>query len=74
MAVGTLPPQLAALCRTNISVQELGVRAVLEGSKEDAKYAVMMDPLTSAVLSLNDIDAMFEEMWEAHGGQLAAYS
>jgi len=74
MTVGELPSQLAALNRSNIAVQELAVTAVLEGSREAAKHAVMLDPLTAAVLSLADIEAMFDEMWAAHGEQLAAYS
>jgi alpha-galactosidase len=74
MAVGELPPQLAALCRSNMAVQELAVRAVLEGSRDAARHAVMLDPLTSATLSLDEIDSMFDEMWAAHGAQLSFYS
>ena len=74
MQIGALPPQLAALNMSNIAVQELAVRAVLEKSKDDARHAVMLDPLTSAVLSLDEIDEMFEAMWSAHGDQLAKYS
>ena len=74
MAVGELPAHLAALCRSNMAVQELAVRAVLEGSRDAAKHAVMLDPLTSATLSLDEIDSMFDEMWAAHGDQLAIYS
>jgi len=74
MAVGELPPQLAALCRSNMAVQELAVRAVLDGSRDAARHAVMLDPLTSATLSLDEIDSMFDEMWAAHGDQLGIYS
>ena len=74
MVVGELPPQLAALCRSNMAVQELAVRAVLEGSRDAARHAVMLDPLTSATLSLDEIDAMFDEMWAAHGDQLSLYA
>ena len=74
MTVGDIPPQLAALNRSNIAVQELGVKAVLEGSREAARYAVTLDPLTAAVLPLDSIEAMFDEMWAAHGDQLAPYS
>ena len=74
MAVGELPPHLAALCRSNMAVQELAVRAVLEGSRDAARHAVMLDPLTSATLSLDEIDSMFDEMWAAHGDQLSIYS
>ncbi len=50
------------------------MQAVLEKSKDAARHALMLDPLTSAVLSLDEIDDMFEAMWDAHGDQLAEYS
>ena len=46
---------------------------MIYGSKEAAKYAVMMDPLTAAVLSLREISDMFDEMWDAHGDSLSIY-
>ncbi|MCH8205720.1 MAG: alpha-glucosidase/alpha-galactosidase [Chloroflexi bacterium] len=74
MAVGELPPHLATLNRSNIAVQELAVRAVLQSSREAARHAVLLDPLTAACLPLDEIDAMFDDMWAAHGERLAAYS
>ena len=74
MSVGDLPPQLASLNRSNIAVQELAVRAVLDRSREAALHAVMLDPLTAAMLPLDRIRAMFDEMWAAHGDQLAEYA
>ena len=40
-AVGALPPQLAALIRTNVNVQELVVRAVLREEREHIYHAAM---------------------------------
>ena len=60
--VGTLPPQLAALNRTNIDVQELIVEAALTGDVEATYHAVMLDPLTAAVCSLPQIRAMVDEV------------
>ena len=57
-----LPPQLAALNRTNINVQELIVEAALSGSKEAVYHAVMLDPLTAAVCTLPQIRKMVDEM------------
>ena len=74
MNVGLIPPQCAALSRANVAVQELGVVAVLERSREAAFHAVCLDPLTAAVLSLREIRQMFDEMWNAHGAELDAYS
>lgn len=63
--VGELPPQCAALNRTNINVQELAVMAALEGDRELAYQAVLFDPLTAAVLTPEDIRKMVNEMFEA---------
>jgi len=63
--IGNLPPQLAALNRTNINVQELAVIAALTGDREAVYHAIMMDPLTSAVLDLDQIRQMVDEMFEA---------
>ncbi len=61
---GSLPPHLAALCRSNVAVQEMAVKAVLERDKEAAFLACCLDPLTAAVCSLDQIRAMFEELWQ----------
>lgn len=63
--VGALPPQCAALDRANVSVHELAVRAVLERDREAAFHACALDPLTAAVVPLDKLRAMFDELWEA---------
>ena len=63
--VGDLPDQCAALIQTNVNVQRLAVRAILESDSEAATHAVMLDPLTSSILPLADIRAMFDEMMAA---------
>jgi alpha-galactosidase len=70
---GPLPEQLAALNRAHMAVHELVVQSLMERSKQKAKYALMLDPLTSAVCSLDEIDRMFEEMWEAERESLPAF-
>jgi alpha-galactosidase len=72
-AVGALPPQLAALNRTNINVQELIVEAALTGDVEAVHHAVMLDPLTAAVCTLPQIRAMVEEMLEAQAQWLPQF-
>ena len=42
--VGPLPKVCAALCRSNISVQELAVDAAVNGDCEAAYHACLMDP------------------------------
>jgi alpha-galactosidase len=63
--VGDLPPQCAALNRTNINVQELAVKAALEKDRAAALQAVMFDPLTSALLAPREIEKMVNEMFKA---------
>jgi len=63
--VGDLPPQCAALNRSNINLQELGVRAAVEREKALALQAILLDPLTSAILTIGEIRQMVDEMFEA---------
>jgi alpha-galactosidase len=63
--VGEIPVQLAALNRTKINVQSLIVEATLTGDKESIVHAVMLDPLTGAVCTLDQIRDMVIEMFEA---------
>jgi alpha-galactosidase len=60
--VGALPAQCAALNRTNINVQELAVRAALTGDVTATIQAVALDPLTSSLLALEQIEWMVQEM------------
>lgn len=69
--VGSLPPQLAHLNLSNIAPQELAVRAALDRDRDAAFHACAMDPLTRAVCSLDQIRAMFDELWEAERDLLA---
>ncbi|MEC0244283.1 alpha-galactosidase [Paenibacillus chitinolyticus] len=62
---GSLPEHLAALCRSNMAFFELAVDAVLRKDKEMARHALMVDPLSAAVCSLEEIGEMFEELYEA---------
>ncbi len=71
--VGALPPQLAHLNLSNIAVQELAVRAVLERDRRLALQACLLDPLTRSVLSLDDTQALFDEIWAAEAGLLAYF-
>jgi len=70
---GPLHEQLAALNRSHMAVHDLVVQALLERDRRKAKYALMLDPLTAAVCSLEEIDRLFEEMWEAERESLTAF-
>lgn len=63
--IGAIPTQLAALNRTNINVQELIVEASLTGNIEAVYHAVMLDPLTGAVCTLDQIRALVGDLLEA---------
>ena len=71
--VGRLPPQCAALNRTNVNVQELGVLAAVEKDNTLALRAVLLDPLTSAVLTMDEIHSMVDEMFRAEARYLEGY-
>jgi alpha-galactosidase len=68
--VGELPPQLTALIRTNINVQELTVRALMTENREHVYHAAMMDPHTAAELDLQQIWDLVDELISAHGAWL----
>lgn len=70
---GSLPEQLAALNRAHMAVHELVVEALLERDRRKAQYALALDPLTSAVCSLEEIERLFKEMWEAERASLGAF-
>lgn len=63
---GELPPQLAAHCTPHVAVQDLTVRAVLEGRRDHIYHAAMLDRHATSVLSLEEIRAMVDELLEAH--------
>ena len=64
-AVGDLPPQLAAINRTNVNVQELAVKAALTGDRDAVYHACALDPLTGAVCTLDEIRSMCDELFDA---------
>ncbi|CAN7717370.1 alpha-glucosidase/alpha-galactosidase [Mesorhizobium sp. LjRoot246] len=72
--VGELPPQLTALIRTNINVQELTVRALMTENREHIYHAAMMDPHTSAELDLDQIWSLVDDLLAAHGDWLPGWA
>ena len=65
--VTDIPPQLTALMRTNVGVQELTVRALLDEEPEHVHHAAMLDPHTAAELDLRQIRALVDDLIAAHG-------
>lgn len=72
--IGELPPQLTALIRTNINVQELTVRALMTENREHIYHAAMMDPHTAAELDLDQIWSLVDDLLAAHGDWLPAWA
>lgn len=73
-AVGPLPPQCAAVNRTSVNVQELAVEAALTGEREHVYQAIMLDPLTGALLTLEQIRAMVDELFAAEAAWLPDFA
>jgi alpha-galactosidase len=69
-----LPPQLTALMRTNINVQELTVAALMTENKEHIYHAAMMDPHTGAELDLQQIWDLTDDLLKAHGTWLPEWA
>jgi alpha-galactosidase len=64
--VGALPLQLAAMNASNIYPQLLTIQAAHTGNREYIYQAAMMDPLTGAQLSTDEIVSMCDELIQAH--------
>lgn len=64
--VGELPQHLAVMINTLAGCEELAVQGCIEGDCQKIFYSVLFDPLTSAVLSMDEIKAMVQEMFDAN--------
>ena len=72
-AIGDLPKQLVGLMRTNISVQEMTVEALMTENREHIYHAAMLDPHTAAELDLDQIWNLTDDLIEAHGDWMPAW-
>lgn len=72
--VGKLPDEVAILVNTTARMENLAVDAILEKNKNKLIQACYMDPLCSAVCSLEEIHAMCEELFEANKEFLGDYT
>ena len=72
--VTDIPPQLIALMRTNINVQDLTVAALMTGNVEHVYHAAMLDPHTAAELDLDQIWELTSELLAAHGDWLPEFA
>jgi alpha-galactosidase len=71
--VGDLPAQLAALNRTNINVQELAVRGIVEKDKTKIFQSILLDPLTGALLTIDETRQLVDELFLEHKEYMQGY-
>ena len=72
--VGDLPIGCAAICSQSVWVQRLSVEAAVAGDISLLRQAMMMDPLTGAVLTPPEIDQMVDELLVAQAQWLPQYA
>jgi alpha-galactosidase len=71
--VGELPPQLVGYMQPHVTQHELFIRAAMEGRRDHVYQAAMFDPLTAAVLPLDKVVEMCDELIAAHGDLLPKF-
>jgi alpha-galactosidase len=71
--VTDIPPQLIAIMRSNINVQELTVKALIAQDRQYVYHAAMMDPHTGAELDLDQIWQMVDSLLDEHGDWLPEF-
>jgi alpha-galactosidase len=69
--VGPLPHGIAALCRTQVGVQDLCVEAAVKGSRELALQAMLADPV---VQSAEAGEKCLDELLKVHAPYLPQFS
>jgi alpha-galactosidase len=74
MHVGRLPEHLAIITGVNAGIEELAVEAAITGNPRKVFHAISMDPLTSSILSLEEIRTMVDEMLEKNRNWLPQFN
>ncbi|HWR18124.1 MAG TPA: alpha-glucosidase/alpha-galactosidase [Clostridia bacterium] len=69
----TLPQHLSALVANSAKLEELAVRAVIEGDPEKVFQAILFDPLTASVCSMEEIHRMVQEMLDKNAPYLGYF-
>lgn len=73
VSIGDLPEQCAAINRTNINPQILATDAALTLKKDLIYQAALVDPHTSAELTIDQIVSLCDDLIKAHEGWLPEY-
>jgi len=69
--VGPLPEPIAAMCRTQIAIQDRAIEAAVHGDRKAALQALLLDPVVN---SASQAEAILEEMLEVHKDYLPQFS
>lgn len=69
----SLPDHLAALVSHSARLEELAVSAAIEGDPYKVYAAILMDPLTASVLSMQEIKEMVQEMLDKNAEYLTYF-
>jgi alpha-galactosidase len=72
--VGPLPEPVAAVLRRHVDYYKLIVEAGLSGDRKLALDALLLDPVTSAVLTLPETGRLLDEMMEAEAAFLPQFA
>lgn len=70
---GPLPEHIAILVNTTARIESLVIEAAMRKSKEAVYQALYMDPLSSAVCSMDEIRRMCDEIFEKNTDYLGDY-
>ncbi len=73
MHVGKLPPSVTPLVHNSALCEELAVEGALEGDPEKVFHAVLYDPLTQAMCSMQETRDMVNEMFAANAEYLGYF-
>ncbi|MEI7577717.1 MAG: alpha-glucosidase/alpha-galactosidase [Armatimonadota bacterium] len=71
---GRLPSQMAAICDSNMRYFDLAADAAVQKSKQHAEWALMLDPLTSAVCCPAEIRELTKRLFDAEAQFLPGFN
>ena len=71
--VGTIPLQLAGIMHQHVTLHELALEGVIQKSRTKVRQAIQADPLTAAVLTLPQIEAMVDDLFAENGDFMSGW-
>ncbi len=71
--VYTLPPQISALVGHSAKLEEMAVQAAISGDPDLVFQAVLQDPLTASVCSMQEIHDMVQDMFDQNADYLGYF-